>query len=175
LTYSREKGIENEENKTIPDLDVYIVDSWPSKTATIYSDYDWQVNRLNDIRFHNRTEYDVKVSLFISDYVNLSKQIRALAVEATNSIQDTKKKIQMGKQIDDLLNSNGISVKRSGVKRKYRDLLTGGSTIKHVMAIKRKEDPNDISNKWADFSSETISEMIRDGYEEALVQLKDQL
>jgi hypothetical protein len=82
------------------------------------------------------------VSLFVSDYINLAKRIRAIAEEATNSIQDANKKVEMRRKIDALLNSSGVSVKRSGQNRKYRDLLSGGFAIKHVVTIKRTEDPS---------------------------------
>jgi NTE family protein len=55
------------------------------------------------------------------------------------------------------------SKKRSGNERTYADLLAGRFKLKKVVTIERKDDPNSISDKWADFSTETIDKMINDG------------
>jgi hypothetical protein len=61
---------------------------------------------------------------------------------------------------------------RTEEQRKYIDLLKGRFHASNVKSIERKDDPDTISNKWADFSFRTIREMISDGYEEAVAQIR---
>jgi NTE family protein len=60
--------------KTVPDLEVYIIDLFPAveldKQIPSYGDIIQ--DRINDIRFHDRTVYDEKVALLVSDYVSLT-------------------------------------------------------------------------------------------------------
>ena len=37
-------------------------------------------DRYNDIRYSDKTKYDEKVALLVSDYLELSKQIRNIAI-----------------------------------------------------------------------------------------------
>lgn len=59
-----------------------------------------------------------------------------------------------------------------GEQRKYVDLLKGRFDVNNVIRIERQDDPHTISNKWADFSSGSIKEMIMNGYSQALDHLK---
>ncbi|WP_458718912.1 hypothetical protein [Candidatus Nitrosocosmicus sp. R] len=75
----------------IPDLEVYVVDVWPSmenKNYPITPDYDSTVNRRNGLTYQDKTPYDEKVANMVSDYYNLVNELLKLAKE--NSISDDK-------------------------------------------------------------------------------------
>ena len=65
-------------------------------------------------------------------------------------------------------------MKRTGVKRSYEDLMKGRFDLQRVVTIEHKDDPDSISNKWADYTSETINKLIMEGEEfdkKALVKI----
>ncbi len=59
------------EKKHVPHLEVYIVNLYPAveKENELPADADTIEDREIDIRFHDRTQYDVKVAQLISDYI----------------------------------------------------------------------------------------------------------
>ena len=73
---------DNEDKKHVPHLEVYIVNLYPTveKENELPSDADTIQDREVDIRFHDRTQYDVKVAQLISDYVILHGQVKNLAI-----------------------------------------------------------------------------------------------
>jgi len=52
--------------------------------------------------------------------------------------------------------------------KKYIDILKNTFKIVKVVQIQRKDDRDSISGKIADFTAETISKLIQQGYEDAL-------
>jgi hypothetical protein len=52
-----------------------------------------------------------------------------------------------------------------GVKRTYNDLIEGRFDLLRVVTIEHKDDPNSVSNKWADYTAETINKLISEGEE----------
>ena len=75
----KHKGRIKEQN-AVPNLEVYIIDLFPAveldKQIPSYGDIIQ--DRINDIRFHDRTVYDQKVSLLVSDYVSLTNSLMDL-------------------------------------------------------------------------------------------------
>jgi hypothetical protein len=59
------------------------------------------------------------------------------------------------------------SKNRKGEPRTYEELLKGRFKITSVATIERTDDVNDISNKWADFSEDSIIRLINKGIEDA--------
>jgi hypothetical protein len=43
--------------------------------------------------------------------------------------------------------------------------MNGRFDLQRVVTIEHKDDPNSISNKWADYTSETINKLIMEGEE----------
>jgi|SRR5215469_7484116 len=71
------------------------------------------------------------------------------------------------KKIHDLLEEDAQSKhKKSGKRRKYRDLVEGQCRIEHMFRIDRTNDPNTISSKIFDFSYSTINHLREQGYKE---------
>jgi predicted acylesterase/phospholipase RssA len=153
----------------VPDIDViYIVNLWPKIEELIAVDHDGQIDRRNDIVYHDKTEYDQKVATFVTDYIDLVKKIRELALKHMTD-KETK---EFKNEIDDLLLNNPAKSKfRTGDNRMYIDLLKGRFSIEKIKRIERQDDEYTISNKWADFSYTTINKLIGDGYNQAKAQL----
>ena len=96
--------------------------------------------------------------LLISDYIDLIRDLIRIAKE--NKIKD--------EVIDNLLDQQ---TKYHGVvfqSRKYKDMVEGRFDIAEIIRIERKNDENTISDKIFDFSSETIKQLIKDGYEDTI-------
>lgn len=100
-------GEADEQTKEIrvPDLDVYIVDLFPpvELDKQIPSDGDIIQDRINDIRFHDRTVYDQKVASIVSDYVSLASILMDLCKRllTTNNDKDdtTVSQINLAKRL----------------------------------------------------------------------------
>jgi len=151
-----------EKTKEVPNLEVYIVDVWPSMDKyPLPSDYDSVVDRRNDFTYQDKTPYDEKVANIVSDYHDLSKSLIDLA---------KRRHIPQG-DIDTILNKPAKSSHRTGEKRIYHDLLDKRFDITKLVRIERSADIDDISNKWADFSSGTISKLLKQGIDDALNSL----
>src|SRR5262249_37786742 len=98
------------------------------------------------------------VANIVSDYVTLVKDLIGLA---------KSKKISK-KEIDEILSRPAKSSHRSGLERTYNDLIQGRFDV-DVKRIERTTNiDNDISNKLSDYSVDTVKELVRDGYEDAL-------
>ena len=63
----------------------------------------------------------------------------------------------------------------TGAKRQYSSLLKDRFEIKKLIRIERSGDPYDISNKWCDSSKGTKDLLLRQGIEDALKTLVDDL
>jgi NTE family protein len=143
----------------VPDLEVYVVDVWPSMDKyPVPSDYDGVVDRRNDLTYQDKTPYDEKVANIVSDYYNLAKDLIKLAKE--KKIPDN--------EINAVLSKEAKGRKRTGQKRTYGDLLDKRFDITKIIRIERSADTDDISNKWCDFSSDTISGLFKQGIRDAL-------
>jgi predicted acylesterase/phospholipase RssA len=148
--------IDNED--IIPDLEVYIIDVWPSVDGyPVPSDLDGVRNRKNDLTYQDVTPYDVKVATIVSDYYNLTKELLNLA--RTNKIPE--------QEITKILNIEGKSLHRNGDPREYGSLLKDRFDITKVIRIERSADENDIANKWCDFSLGTVSNLFDQGINDA--------
>ncbi len=141
----------------VPDLEVYVANIWPTMEKPSPSDHDGQIDRHNDITFHDKTEYDEKVSIFVTDYIDLTKRLIQLA--------NTK---GASTEVKDILSGSSLSRSRNGKRRKYKDLLIGRFRIKNVVRIEREDDPNTISRKWADYSLTSLQTLYEQGRRDTL-------
>jgi NTE family protein len=149
----------------IPDLELYVVNVWPSHESPEVNDYDGLKDRRNDIAYADKTENDLRVTLRITDYIDLFRRTKDVADDAIDAVTDPVKKREFKKKLDGILGDTAKSVSRTGERRKYVELVEGPVRIAKVTKIERRDDENgyNISNKWADFTSATISEMIQRG------------
>jgi NTE family protein len=158
------KSIRNllDDKYKIPDLDVYIVSLWPKEEKDIPKDHDGQMDRRNDISFYDKTEYDQKVPELVSDYIEMAKELAKELASKVNNEED----------LDKIMSHTGTSKSRTHKKsRSYKELLSGAIDVK-VTRIERKDDPYAISQKWADYSSGSISRLYKEGIRDTLNKLR---
>ena len=142
----------------LPTLDTCVINLHPTRQKEIPTDRDGVINRNNDITFSDRTHRDEEILLLISDYIDLIRDLIRIAKE--NKVKD--------EVIDNLLDQQ---TKYHGIvfqSRKYKDMVEGRFDIAEIIRIERKNDENTISDKIFDFSSGTIKQLIKDGYEDTI-------
>jgi NTE family protein len=166
------------ERKKVPSLDVYIVNLYPSieKGSGPPKDNDLIDDRINDIRFHDKTKYDEKVAHMTSDYIDMARELIKRMDAAKNLISDEKKvsKIEnnLVNDLDKLLDFYQVlempakTISRDDKKRTYKELLDGRFDI-NVCRIDRDDDEDTISGKHSDFSYYTIRALMKKGEEDA--------
>jgi len=142
----------------IPNLEVYIIDVWPSLHGRpVPLDLDGVRNRKNELTYLDKTPYDEKIANIVSDYYNFVKAFMQLA-EGKGATQE---------EIDAILDTPSKSSHRTGLRRKYRDLVEKRFDITKVIRIERSVDRDDIANKWCDFSLDTITTLFNQGIKDA--------
>lgn len=145
----------------VPPLRVFIVNVHPIKQDSLPADYDALVDRKNDLTYHDRTLFDERMAIMMTDYVNIANDLIKLAEE--NNIKRSLIDNILEKQADTRNFSTGKHLK-------FADLIEHMVSVEQVIRIERKNDTHTISNKTFDFSGTTIRNLIRDGYEETLEQ-----
>ena len=135
------------------------------KDDIIPSYKDQILDRSNDIRFHDRTVYDIKSAKIVSDYIDLTYKLInfVLDVGKGNNNKDILNKLKneiFNKEVEE-------SHHRMGGMRKYKDLLIGRFDVEDVKYIERKDDSYNISGKHGDFSTTSIRESIKKGKKDA--------
>jgi len=159
VEFSEDQRIEEgNPNAKPPDLDVYIINLYPAieQTNEEPRDKDLIDDRINDIRFCDRTKYDQKIAEVISDYITLTRNLVELAMKKNATDSEIKK----------ILGNNAKSFSRNKLQRKYWDLLQGRFNVV-VHRIDRTDDPYTIAGKHADFSEVTIEKLIEAGKKDA--------
>jgi len=157
------------------DIDVFIVNLWPRKESPLpLDDYDLTKDRMFDIMNYDKTEYDLKVAMFVTDYIEVARDlVQQLAKDAvgTDGQEDVKK--EAARKI--LLNDSKTRSKfRDGRPRTYLDLMIGRFYVNEKLRIERTEHNEEtISNKWTDLSPETISRLIEQGKADALKEIEN--
>jgi len=148
---------------SVPDLEIYIADLWPSqlKEQPISFDLDFVDNRKYGLQFGDKTDYDEQVANVVTDYIDLTKELRNLARK--NKIPED--------EINSILYKKGNSQNREGYKREYIELLQGRFRITKVVRIDHKDDGHEVGNKIFDYSYATIEKLMKDGYHDALIKM----
>ena len=142
----------------VPLLRVCIVNVHPIKQDSLPVDYDGLVARKNDLTYHDRTLFDEQMALMITDYVRIVKSFIKLAED--NKVSKA--------EVDDILQRQALTrFFNTGKLARYGDLIDDMVSVDFVIRIERKNDEHSIANSTFDFSDNTISRLIRDGYEEA--------
>jgi NTE family protein len=180
--------LENKENKIqrnnggkktwhVPHLEVYIINLYPTveNREDPPKDPDTIQDRELDIRFHDKTKYDKKVAEMTTDYLILHGQIKNLARKHIGLFDKDKIKA-FEDEFDEILNNTKThsSKRRETEKRTFRDLVEGRFDVTRVVYIDRKDDPDTIFGKAADFSRETMISLEKEGYSDAQKVIKDE-
>lgn len=150
------------DKRRVPDLEVFIVNLYPSAEKNIPAEIDEVRDREIDIKFHDRTVYDEKVAHMVTDYVHLAHELIKLAKRKGATQADVEKILEI---------PLGYSKGRGGSKRTNKDLLEGRFSTK-VHRFDRQDDQNTIFGKHADFSNTTIEDLMSKGREDARHQLQ---
>jgi NTE family protein len=157
----------------VPHLEVYIINLYPTVERNQIDppkDADTIQDREIDIRFHDRTRYDVKVAKMISDYLILHGQLKNLAIKCINAFADDDIKKEFDTEYNKLLDEMKPHSKgRSGSSRTYRDLLEGRFDVTKVIYVNRLDDGQTIFGKAFEFSRETMENLRVQGYKDAQV------
>jgi hypothetical protein len=116
----------------IPDWEVFIVNLYPAletKDSSVLKDKDKIEDRINDIRFHDRSKYDQKVAHLVADYVDLTRRLIKLA-RGTGKVNH--------KEIEASLKVAGESTKCDvKEKRNLMDLVLIKFRVKFIALIER--------------------------------------
>ncbi len=183
-----DKKLEETENKIqrnnggkktwhVPHLEVYIINLYPTveNREELPKDPDTIQDRELDIRFHDKTKYDKKVAEMTTDYLILHGQIKNLARKHIGLFDKDKIKA-FEDEYDEILNNTKThsSKRRETEKRTFRDLVEGRFDVTRVVYIDRKDDPDTIFGKAADFSRETMISLEKEGYSDAQKAIKDE-
>ena len=181
-------GNEKPESK-VPNLEVYIIGIWPSSSngssennvinnglneENIPSDFDGLKAKFYDINLSDKTEYDEKSAVMVSDLIGIIEKIRKdLVPKYMNFDKQHEFERELKKFVE---NNNMQSQGRNGERRRYESLLNGRVKLDKVVRIELMEDKNDVSNKAFDLSTITIKNLIAQGEKDTkdiLKRLKD--
>jgi NTE family protein len=154
-----ENSILEEASFNVPDLELYIVNLWHSNDNVAPSDPDGMTDRLRDIKLHD--QYYVKESVLLTHYIRLIEKLLQLGI----SMDDNNKNYKLKKDINSILQNYTASIDTTEIPKKYLDIIKTQFKITKIESIERRDDPDTISAKDGDFTSETINKLIRDGYE----------
>ena len=145
----------------VPLLRAFIINVHPIKQEYLPANYDGVVDRKNDLTYHDRTLFDERMAIMVTDYVNIIKKLIKLA-------DDNKIRKEL---VDNILQQQALTRNfMTGKHFTYADLTEYMVSVDLVVRVERKNDIHTISNKTFDFSNATIRQLIKDGYEEALDQ-----
>lgn len=142
----------------IPALGICVVNVHPTRQPDIPSDHDGVVNRNNDITFSDRSHRDEEVLLLVSDYIDLVREL----------INTAKEYGVKENTINDILNRRSKYHSHLTKPRMYREIVEGRFDIAEVVRVERKNDENTISDKTFDFSSGTIDQLLKNGYDDTM-------
>jgi NTE family protein len=159
------KKSQEQHMRRIPDLELYIVNVFDPKENDnnirggniVPQDFDGVKDRHMDIKFSDG--YDAKTDGLITDYLNLIERLISLG-DYDDAIKEKISKILLDEYAPRRFNTEEY--------KRYIDILKDTFKIVKVVQIQRKDDSDSISGKITDFTSETISKLIRQGYEDAL-------
>ena len=129
-----------QKEKHTPNLSLTIVNLHPAEEEEgnippLY-DYDMTQNREKDIRFHDRTDYDIKLAQDISDYHDFVDLMTQLASDAIKEIKDKKDVVNDLKQrFEEIVNSQQRTLTRGNQPRYFYDLIGKRFDINDVLKI----------------------------------------
>ena len=164
-TLKAERPTDSVTNVTVPNLEVYIVNLYPTLEKEDYpKDPDGINNRVNDILYHDKTEYDEKVAAIVTDFIDLANELIKIAKANASDSASVQQAIDRLKA-----DHTKASKKRNGKPRTFGNLLEGRFDVNKVVRIELSADTrNDIYGKAFEFSSETIESLLRRGYEDGV-------
>jgi NTE family protein len=176
LTFDKwDKYYKIQKEKHTPNLSLTIVNLHPAEEDNILPlyDYDMTKNREKDIRFHDKTDYDIKLAQDISDYHDFVDLMTQLASDAIKEIKDKDEKVanDLKQKFKEIINLPQRTLARDNKPRYFYDLIGKRFDIMDVLKIQRNDDEHTISDKIFDFSSPTISNLIKEEEKDAFNEI----
>jgi NTE family protein len=161
------RGVVDENQDKIPDLDVYIINVHPSKQDKVPTDLDGVKDRINDLTFMDRnSHYDEMVANLVTDYADLIDRLKEIAKSYFENIGT--KDITFQDEFESLIKIvEGKTSREAGEDRKYKDLLKGRFRLTKVIRIENESYKDSISGKVGDFTSQSIRNLIEKGKQDA--------
>ena len=156
-----ENSILEEASFNVPDLEIYIVNLVHSDDNVAPSDPDGITERHKDIKLHD--QYYVKESKLLTHYADLIEKLIQLGISKNNNNNN----YELKNDINRILQNYTASIDTTEIPKKYLDIIKTQFEITRLESIERRDDPDTISAKDGDFTSETINKLIKDGYESA--------
>ena len=128
-------------------------------------------NRVQNILYHDKSKYDEKVAVMISDYIYIIRSLMKMANE--KGISDRELYDKLNTELKNKIHSKD----RRGETRHINDLIDGRITINYIKRIEYGEgqhinDSDDIYGKAFDCSTTTIKNLIQQGYNDTLIKCK---
>ena len=140
---------------------MFIVNLYPALEADdepVPQDKDKIEDRMNDIRFHDRSKYDEKVAHLVTDYVDLSRRLIKLAKETGKVSKE---------HLEQVLGVTGESTARDAKKRRNFSSLIEDKFLVKVYRIDRQDDKDTINGKASDFTPTTLENLYNEGMKDA--------
>ncbi|MGA9743216.1 MAG: hypothetical protein WBQ16_01245, partial [Nitrososphaeraceae archaeon] len=119
--------------------------------------------RNSDITFSDRSRKDEEVLLLVSDYVNLVRDLIRTAKE--NGVKEDIINEVLNRQTD----YHGQLLR----PRQYKEIVEGRFDIAEIIRVERNNDENTISDKTFDFSTGTIEQLLKNGYDDTMDLIND--
>ncbi|MEO9320317.1 MAG: patatin-like phospholipase family protein [Nitrososphaera sp.] len=147
---------------TIPELEIYIVDLWPSrlKERRVRTDNDFVLDRLWDLVYQDTTYNDEKSAKLITDYVDMVRQLVEIAKKQD---KDAVEKILSTPSL-----SANITYNPADTPKVRKQLVYSKFPIRDVFRVELVDDGNSIANKFGDYSTKTIQSLIERGQADSL-------
>ena len=140
--------------KRIPDLDIYAISLYPRKEDKIPQDIDAIKNRVQNILYCNKFDYDELQLKIQYDLYNVIQKLAGLAIEKgyQNNVETILNTTAQGRTYTYFPKENIIC----------QDMLKLMFNIT-IKELERNDDEDSVYSKWADFTEETIKKLIEKG------------
>lgn len=157
ITAHREYCGKKDNGKDIPDLELYVVNLYPSVETGIPSDPDTINDRQWDLMFHDRTKYELRVAKMRSDYIKLARNLADLA--RSKGLEN---------EVREILEETSDVTTLDGEPRTYEDLIDSRFNVSRICYVERKEsEKTSQAGKAFDFSADTLKDLIKKGKDDA--------
>ena len=148
------------------DKHVYIVENYPKIRRKLPSNRLEVEDRMRDIMFSDKTDYDIDIITKITEMIELMDKMYDVITEKQNDKNNNKLSQSKEKSITALTN------KIQTIKKEYHEIVENhGSEILSVHKISRDvmEHPYPLKN--ADFSPKTIKDLISQGMQKSISEI----
>ena len=162
-------GIKNQLAHEIPELEIFIVDLWPTrlKSKSVPTDNDFIMDRLWDLIYHDKTRSDEKMTKLVTDYIEIIRGLVAAVEQNVPAPEKEKILSEFKKILSDPAIGQNITAPPGTPQKTRMELVYDRFKIKTVFRVELTDDGNTIANKFGDYSKKTIESLIKRGKKDA--------